>query len=230
VSVTIAPSILSADFAALGEAVAAVERGGAELIHVDVMDGHFVPNLTVGPAVVRSLKRVTRVPLDVHLMITDPDRYIGAFREAGASMMSVHVEALPHLHRTVQAIKALGARAGVVLNPSTPVMALEQIAGDVDFVLVMSVDPGFGGQTFIPHSESKVKDVRALLDRSGNTAAPVEIDGGIDLATAPRVAAAGARIIVAGSAIFHSQDPERATRELKAAANSAVLASSPAAR
>ena len=229
-SVTIAPSILSADFAALGEAVAAVERGGAELIHVDVMDGHFVPNLTVGPAVVRSLKRVTRVPLDVHLMITDPDRYIGAFREAGASMMSVHVEALPHLHRTVQAIKALGARAGVVLNPSTPVMALEQIAGDVDFVLVMSVDPGFGGQTFIPHSESKVKDVRALLDRSGNTAAPVEIDGGIDLATAPRVAAAGARIIVAGSAIFHSQDPERATRELKAAANSAVLASSPAAR
>jgi ribulose-phosphate 3-epimerase len=195
-----------------------------------VMDGHFVPNLTVGPAVVRSLKRVARVPLDVHLMITDPDRYIGAFREAGASMMSVHVEALPHLHRTVQAIKALGARAGVVLNPSTPVIALEQIAGDVDFVLVMSVDPGFGGQTFIPHSESKVKDVRALLDRSGNTVAPVEIDGGIDLATAARVAAAGARIIVAGSAIFHSQDPERATRELKAAANSAVLASSPAAR
>ena len=229
-SVTIAPSILSADFAALGEAVAAVERGGAELIHVDVMDGHFVPNLTVGPAVVRSLKRVTRVPLDVHLMITDPDRYIGAFREAGASMMSVHVEALPHLHRTVQAIKALGARAGVVLNPSTPVMALEQIAGDVDFVLVMSVDPGFSGQTFIPRSESKVREVRALLDRAGNTAAPVAIDGGIDLTTAPRVAAAGARIIVAGSAIFHSQDPERATRELKAAANSAVLASSPAAR
>jgi ribulose-phosphate 3-epimerase len=230
VSVTIAPSILSADFAALGEAVAAVERGGADLIHVDVMDGHFVPNLTVGPAVVRSLKRVTRVPLDVHLMITDPDRYIEAFRDAGAAMMSVHVEALPHLHRTVQAIKALGAKAGVVLNPSTPVTALEQIAGDVDFVLVMSVDPGFGGQTFIPRSESKVREVRALLDRAGRAAAPVAIDGGIDLTTAPRVAAAGARIIVAGSAIFHSQDPERATRELKAAANSAVLASSPAAR
>ena len=229
-SVTIAPSILSADFAALGEAVAAVERGGADLIHVDVMDGHFVPNLTVGPAVVRSLKRVTRVPLDVHLMITDPDRYIDAFRDAGASMMSVHVEVLPHLHRTVQAIKALGARAGVVLNPSTPVTALEQIAGDVDFVLVMSVNPGFGGQTFIPRSESKVREVRALLDRAGRTAAPVAIDGGIDLTTAPRVAAAGARILVAGSAIFHSQDPERATRELKAAANSAVLASSPAAR
>ena len=144
--------------------------------------------------------------------------------------MSVHVEVLPHLHRTVQAIKALGARAGVVLNPSTPVTALEQIAGDVDFVLVMSVDPGFGGQTFIPRSESKIREVRALLDRAGRTAAPVAIDGGIDLTTAPRVAAAGARIIVAGSAIFHSQDPERATRELKAAANSAVLASSPAAR
>jgi ribulose-phosphate 3-epimerase len=194
------------------------------------MDGHFVPNLTVGPAVVRSLKRVTRLPLDVHLMISEPDRYIDAFRDAGASMMSVHVEVLPHLHRTVQAIKALGARAGVVLNPSTPVPALEQIAADVDFVLVMSVDPGFGGQTFIPSSESKVKEVRALLDRSGNAAAAVAIDGGIDLTTAPRVAAAGARILVAGSAIFHSQDPERATRELKAAANSAVLASSPAAR
>jgi ribulose-phosphate 3-epimerase len=194
------------------------------------MDGHFVPNLTVGPAVVRSLKRVTRVPLDVHLMITDPDRYIEAFRDAGASMMSVHVEVLPHLHRTVQAIKALGASAGVVLNPSTPVTVLEQIAGDVDFVLVMSVDPGFGGQTFIPRSESKVKEVRDQLDRVGNTAAPIAIDGGIDLTTAPRVAAAGARIIVAGSAIFHSQDPERATRELKAAANSALLASSPAPR
>jgi ribulose-phosphate 3-epimerase len=230
VSIKIAPSILSADFAALGEAVAAVERGGADLIHVDVMDGHFVPNLTVGPAVVRSLKRVTRVPLDVHLMITDPDRYIEAFRDAGASMMSVHIEVLPHLHRTVQAIKALGASAGVVLNPSTPVTVLEQIAGDVDFVLVMSVDPGFGGQTFIPRSESKVKEVRAQLDRVGNTAAPIAIDGGIDLTTAPRVAAAGARIIVAGSAIFHSQDPERATRELKAAANSALLASSPAPR
>jgi ribulose-phosphate 3-epimerase len=229
VSIRIAPSILSADFAALGEAVAAVERGGAGLIHVDVMDGHFVPNLTVGPAVVRSLKRVTRLALDVHLMITDPDRYINAFSEAGAAMMSVHVEVLPHLHRTVQAIKALGARAGVALNPSTSVTALEQIAGDVDFVLVMSVDPGFGGQTFIPRSESKVREVRALLDRVGNTAAPIEIDGGIDLTTAPRVVAAGAQILVSGSAIFHTQDPERATRELKAAADSAFVASSPAA-
>jgi ribulose-phosphate 3-epimerase len=228
-NVQIAPSILSADFAALGLAIAAVERGGADLIHVDVMDGHFVPNITIGPPVVRSVKRVARVPLDVHLMISDPDRYIDAFAAAGASMMSVHVEVLPHLHRTVHAIKALGVKAGVVLNPSTPVVALEQIAGDVDFVLVMSVNPGFGGQSFIPRSNAKVQDVRALLDRAGNTAAPIEIDGGIDHDNAARVVAAGARILVAGSAIFHAPDPERATRELKAAAM-AAFAPSPSPR
>jgi ribulose-phosphate 3-epimerase len=221
VSVLIAPSILSADFAALGDAISAVERGGADLIHVDVMDGHFVPNITVGPAVVRSIRRIAHVPLDVHLMISDPDRYIDAFADAGAAMMSVHVEVLPHLHRTVHAIKALGAKAGVVLNPSTPVVALEQIAGDVDYVLVMSVNPGFGGQTFIPRSESKVRDVRALLDRAGS-GAMVEIDGGIDQRNVARVVSAGARMIVAGSAVFHSSDPERATRELKAAALSAL--------
>ena len=221
-SVQIAPSILSADFAALGDAVARVERGGADLIHVDVMDGHFVPNITIGPPVVKSLKKVAHLPLDVHLMISDPDRYIDAFAAAGASMLSVHVEVLPHLHRTVHAIKALGVKAGVVLNPSTPVGALEEIAGDVDFVLVMSVNPGFGGQTFIARSESKVAAVRALLDRSGNTAAPIEIDGGIDAATAPRVVAAGARILVAGNAIFGTPDPERATRDLKALANGAL--------
>jgi len=223
-SLLIAPSILSADFAVLGEAVAAVERGGADLIHIDVMDGHFVPNITIGPPVVRSIKRVAHVPLDVHLMITDPDRYIEAFVEAGAAMISVHVEVLPHLHRTVHAIQALGAKAGVVLNPSTPVVALEQIAGDVDYVLVMSVNPGFGGQTFIPRSESKVKEVRALLDRSSNPAA-VEIDGGIDLKTVGRVVTAGARIIVAGAAVFHAPDPERATRDLKAAALGALTSS-----
>jgi ribulose-phosphate 3-epimerase len=229
-SVLIAPSILSADFAALGDAIAAAERGGADLIHVDVMDGHFVPNITIGAPVVRSIKRVATVPLDVHLMITDPDRFIEAFAEAGASMISVHVEVLPHLHRTVQAIKALGAKAGVVLNPSTPVVALDQIAGDVDFVLVMSVNPGFGGQTFIPRSESKVREVRALLDRAGSQA-PIEIDGGIDAHTVARVVGAGARILVAGSAIFHTPDPERATRELKAAAIAALPATpSPAAR
>jgi len=220
-SVLVAPSILSADFAALGEAIAAVERGGADLIHVDVMDGHFVPNITIGPPVVEAIKRVATVPLDVHLMITDPDLYIEAFVAAGAAMVSVHVEVLPHLHRTVHAIKALGARAGVVINPATPVATLEEIAGDVDFVLVMSVNPGFGGQRFIPRSEHKVAAVRALLDRAGNKA-PVEIDGGIDRQNVGRVVAAGAGIIVAGSAIFHSGDPERATRELKAAAMSTV--------
>ena len=216
-TVQIAPSILSADFAALGDAVAAAERGGADLIHVDVMDGHFVPNITIGPPVVRSLKRIAKVPLDVHLMIEEPDRYLDAFAEAGASMLSVHLEVLPHLHRTVHAIKALGVKAGVVINPATPVASLSEIAGDVDYVLVMSVNPGFGGQTFIPRSESKVGQVRALLDRAGN-AAPVEIDGGIDRHNVARVVSAGASIIVAGSAIFHAPDPERATRELKAAA------------
>jgi ribulose-phosphate 3-epimerase len=227
-SVRIAPSILSADFAALGDAVRAVERGGADLIHVDVMDGHFVPNITIGVPVVRSLKRIATVPLDVHLMISEPDRYIDAFAEAGASMMSVHVEVLPHLHRTVHAIKDLGVQAGVVLNPSTPVGSLEDIAADVDFVLVMSVNPGFGGQRFIPRSELKVREVRALLDRAGNQRASVEIDGGIDAGNASRVVAAGAGILVAGSAVFQAADPERATRELKAAASSALAAPSPA--
>jgi ribulose-phosphate 3-epimerase len=226
-SVLIAPSILSADFATLGEAIAAVERGGADLIHVDVMDGHFVPNITIGPPVVRSIRRVARVPLDVHLMIAEPDRYLEAFAEAGAAMISVHVEVLPHLHRTIHAIKALGVKAGAVLNPSTPVLALEQMAEDLDFVLVMSVNPGFGGQKFIARSESKVQDVRALLDRAGNAAA-IEIDGGIDRKTVGPVVSAGARILVAGSAIFHSPDPESATRELKAAALAAL--GSPAAR
>ena len=226
-SVLIAASILAADFAALGDAIAAAERGGADFIHVDVMDGHFVPNITMGPPVVKSLRRVAAVPLDVHLMIEEPDRHIEAFADAGAAMISVHVEVLPHLHRTVHAIKALGAKAGVVLNPSTPVGAILEIAADVDYVLVMSVNPGFGGQTFIPRSESKVREVRALLDAAGNRA-PVEIDGGIDRHNVARVVAAGARIIVAGSAVFHSPDPERATRELKAAALDALT--SPASR
>ena len=215
--VRIAPSILSADFAALGAAIAAAEKGGADLIHVDVMDGHFVPNITIGPPVVKSIKRVARIPLDVHLMITDPDRYAEAFVESGADMLSVHVEVLPHLHRSIGFIKSLGVKAGVVLNPSTPVVAIEEIAADVDFVLIMSVNPGFGGQTFIPKSVQKVTAVRALLDRVGN-AAPIEIDGGIDLSNIARVVDAGVEIVVAGSAIFGRSDATAATKALKDAA------------
>jgi ribulose-phosphate 3-epimerase len=217
VNVRIAPSILSADFAKLGAEIAAVERGGADLIHVDVMDGHFVPNLTIGPPVVRSIKRIATVPLDVHLMIEEPDRYLDAFVEAGASMISVHVEVLPHLHRTIQAIKALGANAGVAINPSTPVVALEEIAADLDHVLVMSVNPGFGGQTFIPRSESKIRAIHALLAREGSRAA-IEVDGGVDRSNAARLVEAGATILVAGNAIFGTPDPERAAQELRAAA------------
>jgi ribulose-phosphate 3-epimerase len=217
----IAPSLLSADFAALGDAIAKAERGGADLIHVDVMDGHFVPNITIGPPVVKALRRIARVPLDVHLMIEEPDRYVEAFVQAGAANLTVHAEAVVHLHRTVHYIKSLGAKAGVALNPATPVSALEQIAGDVDYVLVMTVNPGFGGQTFIPRSESKVRAVRDLLRREGSTA-PIEVDGGIDVHTAPGIVAAGADILVAGNAIFGSPDPERAIRELRAAATTAV--------
>ena len=165
-SVQIAPSILSADFSALGAAVSAAERGGADFIHIDVMDGHFVPNITIGPPVVKSLKRVARVPLDVHLMIESPDRYLDAFAQAGAAMISVHVEVVPHLHRTVHAIKALNVKAGIVLNPSTPIVALDEIATDVDFVLVMSVNPGFGGQQFIPRSPQKIAAVRATSNHT----------------------------------------------------------------
>jgi ribulose-phosphate 3-epimerase len=216
-SVQLAASILSADFAHLARDIAAAEAGGADLIHVDVMDGHFVPNITIGPPVVRAVKKVATRPLDVHLMIEEPDRYLDAFVEAGASMLSVHVEVLPHLHRTVDAIKRLGAKAGVVLNPSTPVSALEEIAGDVDYVLVMSVNPGFGGQRFIPHSIDKIRRVRELLDRAGSTA-PIEVDGGVDLTTVRAVVDAGARILVAGNAVFGGGDPASAVRALREAA------------
>jgi ribulose-phosphate 3-epimerase len=215
--VLIAPSLLSADFAALGQDIAAAERGGADLLHVDIMDGHFVPNLSMGPPVVRSIRRVATVPLDVHLMLDNPDQYIEAFVEAGASRVTVHVEVLPHLHRTLQFIRSCGAKAGVALNPSTPVFALEEIAGDVDQVLVMSVNPGFGGQTFIPRTESKIRAVRALLDRAGNPA-PIEVDGGVDHTNAARIVAAGAEILVAGNSIFAGGRAELATRELRAAA------------
>ncbi len=217
-SVLIAPSMLSADFGALAADVAKVERGGADLLHLDVMDGHFVPNITFGPLVVRAIHKVATVPLDVHLMILDPDRYIEAFADAGAARIAVHVEVLPHLHRTLHLIKKSGALAGVAINPSTPVGAIEEVVADLDFVLVMSVNPGFGGQTFIPRSESKVRVIRQLLDRGGSRA-PIGIDGGIDSSNAARVVAAGAEILVAGQAIFGQADAERATRELRAAAS-----------
>ena len=222
-SVRVAPSILSADFAHLARDIAAAERGGADLIHVDVMDGHFVPNLTIGPPVVKAIKKAASVPLDVHLMIEDPDRYIEAFADAGASYLSVHVEVLPHLHRTIAAIKARGLKAGAVLNPSTPVVMLENVAGDVDYVLVMSVNPGFSGQSFIPRSIEKIRAVRALLAAAGNLA-PIEVDGGVDLNTVGAVVAAGADMLVAGQAVFGTADPESAVRELKAAANAALAA------
>ena len=216
--VLIAPSLLSADFAALGKDIAAVERGGADLLHVDVMDGHFVPNLSIGPPVVRAIRRVATIPLDVHLMLDNPDEHLAAFIDAGASRITVHVEVLPHLHRTLQVLRSAGVKAGVAINPSTPVVALEEIAADVDQVLVMSVNPGFGGQTFIPRSESKIRAIRALLDAAGNDA-PVSVDGGVDHSNARRIVAAGAGILVAGQAIFGSGDAERATRELRARAD-----------
>ncbi len=219
--IQIAPSILSANFADLARDIAAVERGGADLIHVDVMDGHFVPNITIGPVVVRAIRKVATRPLDVHLMIEDPDRYIDDFIAAGATMVSVHQEVLPHLHRTITHIKSRGARAGVVVNPATPVSTLEDIVNHVDVVLIMSVNPGFGGQAFIPDSVKKVRQLRDMLTGAGSTAT-IEIDGGIDTSNAADVVAAGASILVAGSAIFGSADPEAATRALRAATSSAA--------
>jgi ribulose-phosphate 3-epimerase len=217
--VRLSPSILSADFARLGEAVALVESAGADLIHVDVMDGHFVPNITMGTPVVRSLKKVAKVPLDVHLMIQDPDRYLEAFVEAGAAMISVHVEVLPHLHRTLTRIRQLGAKAGAAINPSTPVSALAEVAPLLDHVLVMSVNPGFGGQSFIPQSTKKVAAVRDWLAQCGSNAA-IEVDGGVDLSNAAELVQAGATILVAGASIFATPDPVAATHALRRAAGS----------
>ena len=219
-SVRLAPSILAADFAFLARDIAAAEAGGADLIHVDVMDGHFVPNLTIGPAVVKAIKRVATQPLDVHLMVSNPDQYLRAYVDAGAAMLTVHAEVLPHLHRTIAAIKELGAQAGVALNPSTPISAIEEVAADLDFVLVMSVDPGFGGQSFIPRALGKVRAVRSLLAQVGRGAF-VEIDGGIDRSNIAAVVAAGADVVVAGNAVFGQGDAAAAVRALRSAATGA---------
>ncbi|HEY6121640.1 MAG TPA: ribulose-phosphate 3-epimerase [Pyrinomonadaceae bacterium] len=215
-TIDIAPSILAADFSRLGEQIAAVERGGATILHVDVMDGHFVPNITVGLPVVKSLVRATRLPIDAHLMISEPGRYAEQFVKAGARMVSVHVEADVHLHRTLMSIKQAGAQAGIVLNPATPVLALEAAISYADYVLVMSVNPGFGGQEFIPASIEKVRRLKRMIDEQGlNTR--IEIDGGIDLSNIERVVGAGVDIVVAGSAIFGAADAESAARELREA-------------
>jgi ribulose-phosphate 3-epimerase len=214
--ILIAPSILAADFSQLGEQVAEAEAAGANYIHVDVMDGQFVPNITIGPIVVRAVRRVTRLPLDVHLMIQAPERYFADFSQAGADHLIVHVETCPHLHRTVQHIKEVGCRAGVTLNPATSVSTLEEILPYVDQVLVMTVNPGFGGQEFmIP----KIRRVRAMLDEL-DSKAELEVDGGIDLRTVPLVVSAGATVLVAGTAIYHADEGvASAVKQLRAAAN-----------
>lgn len=199
--VRIAPSILSADFAALGDEVRAITRAGADYIHVDVMDGHFVPNITIGPDVVKALRKSSRQPFDVHLMISPVDPYIEAFVNAGSDIITVHAEAGPHLHRTLQLIKSFGVKAGVSLNPATPAAAAIEVLGDVDLVLVMSVNPGFGGQKFIPGMLGKIETLRAAIDASGREI-DLEVDGGIDPVTAKAAIAAGADVLVAGSATF----------------------------
>jgi ribulose-phosphate 3-epimerase len=204
--IELAPSILSADFARLGEQIALVERAGAHLIHVDVMDGRFVPNLTVGPLVVEAVRRVTSLPIDVHLMIVEPERYLEAFAEAGAELISVHLEASPHLHRTLNRIRELGCRAGIAINPATSLTVLDEALDEADYVLIMSVNPGFGGQRFIPAALDKVRRLAEMIGRR-HLPTRIEIDGGIGLDNLADVLSAGARMIVAGSAIFAAPDP-----------------------
>jgi ribulose-phosphate 3-epimerase len=209
----LAPSILSADFGRLADEIAAAERGGAGLIHVDVMDGHFVPNITVGAPVVKAVRKATALPIDVHLMIENADRYVDSFVDAGASWVSVHVEALPHLQRTVARLRERGARPGVAVNPATPLSSLEEILPELAYVLVMSVNPGFGGQKFIPASLDKVRRLRSQLRARGLTTL-IEVDGGVDTGNIRALAEAGAEVMVAGSAVFGGGDPEGAARGL----------------
>ncbi len=211
----IAPSLLSCDFSRIGEEIRTVEDGGADLLHVDVMDGHFVPNITIGPPVVAAMHRTARIPLDVHLMVTTPDAWLGDFARAGAAILTVHQEASIHLHRTVQAIRALGCRAGVSINPATPVELLQDILPEIDLVLIMSVNPGFGGQAFIPAALGRIRRLRALADTLGCTALRIEVDGGVRVENTAELLAAGADILVAGNAIFGSGDVAAAIAAMK---------------
>jgi ribulose-phosphate 3-epimerase len=212
--VKIAPSILSADFSKLGEEIIDVERGGADYIHVDVMDGHFVPNITIGPLIVEAIRPVTKLPLDVHLMIGNPDQYIETFAKAGADYISVHVEACTHLHRTIQHIRSFGIKAGVVLNPATPVSSIQHVISDVDLVLLMTVNPGFGGQTFIRSVLPKIAEVKAMADQF-NPTLEIEVDGGVNEETAQLCMNQGANVLVAGSAIYNQQDRAAAIQKIR---------------
>ncbi|OKL35265.1 ribulose-phosphate 3-epimerase [Domibacillus mangrovi] len=220
--IKIAPSILSADFAKLGEDIKDVELGGADYIHVDVMDGHFVPNITIGPLIVDAIRPITELPLDVHLMIENPDQYIDAFAKAGADIITVHVEACPHLHRTIQLIKSTGAKAGVVLNPHTPVSTIQHILEDIDMVLLMTVNPGFGGQSFIHSVLPKIREVADLVAEK-NLNVEIEIDGGVNPETAKLCVEAGANVLVAGSAIYNQKDRAEAIQAIRNSVKSATI-------
>lgn len=219
--VEVAPSILAADFACLGDAIRAVERGGASLLHVDVMDGHFVPNISIGVPVVASLRKATKLQLDVHLMIENPEQYIEAFASAGADLISVHQEATSHLDRALSMVREHGCKAGAVVNPATPVMMLSEVLGKVDHVLVMSVNPGFGGQAFLPEATGKIRELREIRDRHHYNYR-IEVDGGIGRENVAEVVRAGAQILVAGTSVFHTGDPAAAVRELAQLAGEAL--------
>lgn len=214
-SVKIAPSLLSADFSRLGADIEMVEKGGAEVIHYDVMDGHFVPNLTIGPLVLKDIRKCTNLPIDVHLMIENPDQYIPDFAKAGADWISVHVETCPHLHRTIQLIKELGKKAGVVLNPHTPLSSIDEILPEVDFVLIMSVNPGFGGQKLIPSCIDKIAKLKSILKERNLEHIFIEIDGGVKLDNLKTVIDAGTEVVVSGSGIFNTEDPIATIQQMK---------------